>query len=427
MSEQRVLLRIKRKRTDDPVEKLMVQSHLQVHFKKSKLEDAIGSLSIKTDATSTEAKNASASDSKDSNDTKAEKPISMFLFSRIDTVSNTNDYIIRQRLEKSTQKHHQNRVKKSTTPIKTRSTIDKQRKDKRSKRVAKGRGLNLVDVALPTSSSSSKTLTIQVNGEELRAKALKRVMNPMERQIDEAIWTAFQKNDFSIFFRVLQQPQSNGLNSLLFQRPADGGSILMAAAMHNRIDVIECLLAMDSKMVILRDYNSKSAANIAADQGHQAAASALRACEVVEDDKEYVYDVYSIDIAGTKQLPANTESSPTPSLENIPVVEVNTSVEKWLMYEATDMDSDTRELIYDDVNDSDEEVMHEDDEDSNDEGYIRNDYPDEVSSEEETEHAYDSDISDEWQAAWKRNEVHTSDTYDPWSTHKADYEEDGDY
>ncbi|OQR95235.1 hypothetical protein ACHHYP_00167 [Achlya hypogyna] len=417
MAEQRVLLRVKRKRTDDPVERLVVHSHQQVHLKKSKLEDALGGLSLKPDY---------ANDSPNPADNPAgtdAKPVSVILFTRIDTVSNTTDDKMRARLAKTVQQHHQTRMKKTTTPLETRSSVALQRKDKRSERISKGRGLNLVDVALPSSEAVAPAgPAIAVNGAELRAKALKRVMNPMERQVDEAIWTAFQKNDFSAFFRLQQQQvKATTLNPLLFQRPADGGSILMAAAMHNRTDVIEALLAIDSKHVVLRDYNGKSAGDIAADQGHAAAATALRACETVEDDKQYVYDVYSVDVSATKSLPAPAE------LDDVPVVEVSTSVEKWLMYETQgDMDSPDRELLFD-VSDSDKDDMHEDDEDSNDEGYVANDYPDEESSDEELDEGMASDASDEWQAAWQRSNRHADGSSDPWTAHRADYEADGDY
>ncbi|KDO30269.1 hypothetical protein SPRG_22151 [Saprolegnia parasitica CBS 223.65] len=389
--QQRVLLRIKRKRTDDPVERLVVHSHHQVLLKKSKLEDALESLSLKPDpsATTTTTEPETA-------------PVSVILFTRIDTMASTTDDKMRQRLAKTMQKHHLDRSKKTTaTTLESRSNLAQQRKDKRLERVAKGRGLNLVDVALPTTTTktTSASTPLAVNGAELKAKALKRVMNPLERQVDEAIWTAFKRNDFN------------------------GGSILMAAAMHNRTDVIEALLVIHSKHVALQDYNGKTAADFAEDHGHAAAATALRACEAVEDDKQYVYDVYSIDLSATKQLSAPAE------LENVPVVEVSTSVEKWLMYEAQgDMDSAERELHFD-ASDSDKDDQHEDDVDSNDEGYVFNDYPDEESSDEDVNDAA-SDASDEWQAAWQRNDRHLKDSDDPWSAahaHRDDYEADGDY
>ncbi|EQC40524.1 hypothetical protein SDRG_02414 [Saprolegnia diclina VS20] len=417
--QQRVLLRIKRKRTDDPVERLVVHSHHQVLLKKSKLEDALESLSLKPDPAAAATPEPETA------------PVSVILFTRIDTMASTTDDKMRQRLAKTMQKHHLDRSKKTaaTTTLESRSNLAQQRKDKRLERVAKGRGLNLVDVALPTTTSPATTTTasapLAVNGAELKAKALKRVMNPMERQIDEAIWTAFKRNDFSAFFRLQQQSATKTIDPLLFQRPADGGSLLMAAAMHNRTDVIEALLAIHSKHVGLCDYNGKTAASFAEDHGHVAAATALRACEAVEDDKQYVYDVYSIDVSATKQLPTRAPSE----LENVPVVEVSTSVEKWLMYEAQgDMDSAERELHFD-ASDSDKDDQHEDDVDSNDEGYVFNDYPDEESSDEDINDAA-SDASDEWQAAWQRNDRDLKHSDDPWSAahaHRDDYEADGDY
>ncbi|RQM29080.1 hypothetical protein B5M09_002017 [Aphanomyces astaci] len=340
-----VLLRIKRKRNDEPVEQLAVHGQHDVQ-KKMRLEDALSSLSIAREGdTSTTATTTTST--------------SIFVFSRIDTVSSTsNDKQLHRRLGKSVQRYHTEVLKRhqvlTTSKVTTKEQHQAHRQQKR--RIYQGRGLNVVDVDFPRIDTCDE---IVVNDLPLQARATKRVLNPMERNIDEAIWIAFQRNDFSVFFQVRHQIP----RALEFQRPADGGTILMAAAMHNRVDVIEQLLALNS-----------TAADIATDQGHSAAAVALRACEAVETDKDYVYDVYSIDLGAT-------QSSTTSQINvNLPVV----TVEKWLAHEAFgDLDGEDRDLVYD--VDSDNEVL-EDDVDSNDEDNIGNDYPDEEDS--------DSDESD---------------------------------
>ncbi|CAK4082274.1 unnamed protein product [Aphanomyces euteiches] len=384
---EKVLLRIKRKRTDEPVEHLAVQSQL-ILPKKVKLEDALNALSL-------------AKDNRDAkNDQSSTAETSVFVFTRIDTVSSTTDEKkVHRRLEKSIQRHH-NDLHKNTRRNErtTREQQDQQRKQKRSDRVLQSRGLNLVDVTLQGSS------TLQVTVDDVIVKRKNRVLNPMERSIDEAVWIAFQRNDFSHFFRVKNEIAS----PVEFQRPADGGTILMAAAMNNRVDVIEKLFALKPESVLLRDWNGKTAADIATSQGHVAAATALRACEAMEMDKDYVYDVYSIDMTATNDRA---------TVENVPVVAVSTSVERWLTLEAFgDLDSEDRELVHD-VDSSDNEDILEDDVDSNDEGHIFNDYPDEEES--------DANSDEEFHRNWEQQYRPGSDS-DPWTTHQ-EFADEGDY
>ncbi|RHX98954.1 hypothetical protein DYB28_005101 [Aphanomyces astaci] len=223
-----VLLRIKRKRNDEPVEQLAVHGQHDVQ-KKMRLEDALSSLSIAREGdTSTTATTTTST--------------SIFVFSRIDTVSSTsNDKQLHRRLGKSVQRYHTEVLKRhqvlTTSKVTTKEQHQAHRQQKR--RIYQGRGLNVVDVDFPRIDTCDE---IVVNDLPLQARATKRVLNPMERNIDEAIWIAFQRNDFSVFFQVRHQIP----RALEFQRPADGGTILMAAAMHNRVDVIEQLLALNS-------------------------------------------------------------------------------------------------------------------------------------------------------------------------------------
>ncbi|CAK4696854.1 unnamed protein product [Aphanomyces euteiches] len=118
---EKVLLRIKRKRTDEPVEHLAVQSQL-ILPKKFKLEDALNALSL-------------AKDNRDAkNDQSSTAETSVFVFTRIDTVSSTTDEKkVHRRLEKSIHRHH-NDLHKNTRRNErtTREQQDQQRKQKRS-------------------------------------------------------------------------------------------------------------------------------------------------------------------------------------------------------------------------------------------------------------------------------------------------------
>ncbi|ETW04543.1 hypothetical protein, variant [Aphanomyces invadans] len=336
-----VVLRIKRKRNDEPIEQLAVHGQQDLQ-KKIRLEDALNSLSL-----------AQGGDKTSSTTTDTSPGTSIFVFSRIDTVSSaSNDKQLQRRLEKSIQRYHSEMLKRDRvlkTKVNSKDVHQAQRQQKRIQRIYQGRGLNVVDVDVPRNEDNCDLL---VNNTAMRTKSANRVLNPMERNIDEAIWIAFQRNDFSVFFQVKHQIS----NAYEFQRPADGGTILMAAAMHNRVDVIELLLAHSSASILLRDGHGKTAADIASDQGHAMAAAALRACESVEAEKDYVYDVYSIDITATQDI------TPSNSKKDLPVVSVSSSVERWLAHEAFgDLDSADRDLVYDvDGNDSDNEMLEYD-------------------------------------------------------------------
>jgi hypothetical protein len=232
-----ILLRVKRRRTDDPVEQLIVQSR-QNHVKKSKIEDALGKLSVSASTTDDEAIMMG-------NELHAPHSQSFF-FTRIDTVAFTKDEIqLKKRLVRTVKRHHEEQHQQIYTRARSlqQHNISLQRKAKRLACIEQSRkGLNLIDISIPIEVASVHddiASSLHVNGVVLQAKAAKRVLNPVERQIDHAIWAAFQSNDFSAFFKIQQAP-------IAFQRQADGGSILMAAAMHNRTDVIESLLSLEA-------------------------------------------------------------------------------------------------------------------------------------------------------------------------------------
>ncbi|RLN52903.1 hypothetical protein BBP00_00009476, partial [Phytophthora kernoviae] len=231
-------------------------------------------------------------------------------------------------------------------------------------------GIRLVDLQVATAPSgdSSTTSTVEapekdssetmtVNGARLRPT---RVLNPHERELDEAIWTAFRDNDFAQFFQIVnaQRPELR-VNPMRFQRPADGGTALMAAALHGRSDVIEVMLRSEA-----------------------------------EHEKDYVYDVYCVDISasdGQESLGDGTTSSEDGSeLANVtgmPVVTVSSEVQRWLSEEPCD---EVEEYMLESDVDSDEEAdgMSED---SNDEDHAANDYPDEESSDESLADSEDLD------------------------------------
>lgn len=187
--------------------------------------------------------------------------------------------------------------------------------------------------ALPPASDS-----VTMNGARLRPT---RVLNPREREVDEAIWTAFRANDFSRFFAIFHSltPESK-LNPVAFQRPADGATILMAAALHGRVDVIEFVLRSSAASALQRDWEGATAATFAARAGYSNVHAALLACEDAEREKDFVYDVYCVDVSASRDhesagaTAAATGDASGDGAVRAPVVEVSAAVQRWLSQDA---------------------------------------------------------------------------------------------
>lgn len=190
---------------------------------------------------------------------------------------------------------------------------------------------------------SSEALT--VNGARLRPT---RVLNPGERELDESIWMAFQHNDFSQFFAILnsQRPEIRA-NPATFQRPADGGSALMAAAHHGRADVIEKLLQHSPTCVMLQDWEGAMASVFARRNGHSSVEKALVACEDAERDKDFVYDVYCVDVSQESSAGAtDSEMSDEDGASTVgPVVTVSPAVQLWLSQDGGGHDEPVEEYM----------------------------------------------------------------------------------
>lgn len=205
---------------------------------------------------------------------------------------------------------------------------------------------------------------VTLNGAKLRPT---RVLNPRERELDESIWLAFRENDFSSFFKIFhsEAPESR-LNPVAFQRPADGSTILMAAAMHGRVDVIEVVLRSSAASALHQDWEGATAASFAARSGFMNVEAALRACEDAENEKDYVYDVYCVDVSASKEHDSSSTTTAAgdgkDAAASAPVVSVSPAVQKWLSQDAN------WQAESDDV----EEYMLESDAESNvdEDGYV---------------------------------------------------------
>ncbi|KAF1319597.1 Transcription factor iwr1, partial [Globisporangium splendens] len=451
-----VFLRIKRKRHDDPVETLVVQSEPELK-KQSTRKGATGiseeGEEEKGDNAKTPAAAASPADllKAFTNLSTKEKSVAhiSFVFKRIDTMEkhhleDVSSTKWTQRLKqkvKSMKEEPRPALKKSGVIVGQQSLAAQNRlhqqqdrlKERRKSDAQRSRGLSgaaaapspqpsieikqqqtlelpgirLVDLETvvrapsssePTSFAADGALSdgVTMNGAKMRPT---RVLNPSEREVDEAIWHAFRENDFSRFFKIFhsQAPESR-LNPVTFQRPADGSTILMAAAMHGRVDVIEVVLRSSSASALVQDWEGATAASFAARSGFKNVEVALRACEDAEREKDYVYDVYCVDVTASTEH--DNSAPPTPdgddakdAVASAPIVSVSAAVQKWLSQDAN-WQADESENVEEYMLESDAESnVDEDGEsvDSNDENHAFNDYPDEESDASD----YDSDDSEQ--------------------------------
>ncbi|GMF37236.1 unnamed protein product [Phytophthora lilii] len=444
-----VFLRLKRKRTDDPIECLVVHSEpdskrtrgetpdlLQAFTKLSTTEKRFVFKHIDTmeeplapgRAKWTERLKRKARSLKDERADMMAKTQIAPVFQKNPTASKHTEKRVKQQQSRSKARRNEEMLKsrglQPAIEIKEKQTMELY-------------GIRLVDLQVSATPSDerretademlqkSKADLVTVNGARLKPT---RVLNPHERELDEAIWNAFRANDFAPFFQIYhaRRPELR-VDPIAFQRPADGSTILMAAALHGRSDVIEVLLRSGTTSVLQQDWEGATAAAFAKRGGHANVETALLACEEAEHEKDYVYDVYCVDISASegadnelKTAASSKADSEQTSVNGVPVVSVSSEVQRWL---SEDMPSDEVEeyMLESDI-DSNEEVdgyacldggllltmaassgfvltlsllvirvFCRLSEDSNDEDNAANDYPDEESSDESLADSEDLD------------------------------------
>ncbi|KAF4047015.1 Transcription factor Iwr1 [Phytophthora infestans] len=404
-----VFLRIKRKRTDDPMECLVVHSEPDSKRSKTDLVQAFTNLSttekrfvfkhidtMEEPITPgrvkwTERLKRKARSLKDERADMLAKKQLVPVFQTDPTASKQTEKRVKQQQSRSKARRKEEMLKsRGLEPI----------MEIKEKQTMELHGIRLVDLHVATAASTekdteqdivetSKTDVVTVNGARLKPT---RVLNPHERELDEAIWTAFRANNFAPFFQIYhaRRPELR-VDSTSFKRPADGSSILMAAALHGRSDVIEVLLRSGSTSVLQQDYDGATAAMFAKRGGHINVETALLACEEAEHEKDYVYDVYCVDISASEgQHDAATrdeDDAKQTSVNGVPVVSVSSEVHRWL---SEDMPSEDVEeyMLESDIDSNEEDGLSED---SNDEDHEANDYPDEESSDESLADSEDLD------------------------------------
>ncbi|EGZ05885.1 hypothetical protein PHYSODRAFT_532796 [Phytophthora sojae] len=380
-----VFLRLKRKRTDDPMECLVVQqSEPDAKRSKGKAEDLLQAFT-KLSTTEkrfvfkhidtmeepiapgrvkwTERLKRKARSLKDERaDMLAKKQIAP-VFQKDPTASKQTERRVKQQQSRSKARRNEEMLKsrglQPVVEIKEKQTMELH-------------GIRLVDLQVSTVASSkeekkeegvtvlekSKTDLVTVNGARLKPT---RVLNPHERELDEAIWNAFRANDFAPFFQIYhaRRPELR-VDPVSFQRPADGSTILMAAALHGRSDVIEVLLRSGTTSVLQQDWEGATAAVFAKRGGHDNVETALLACEEAEQEKDYVYDVYCVDISASESqgtahdtATSSEDGAEQTSVNGVPVVSVSSEVHRWLSEEPSD---EVKEYMLESDIDSNEEV-----------------------------------------------------------------------
>ncbi|CAH0520638.1 unnamed protein product [Peronospora belbahrii] len=412
----RVFLRLKRKRSDNPMECLMVQSEPTIKRPKVDLLEAFTKLS--TDEKCfvfkhidtmeeqiepgrgrwTERLKRKARSLKDERaDILAKKQL-VSVFQKDPTASKQTEKRMEEQQSRSKSRRNEEMFKsRGLQPI----------VEIKEKQTMEVHGIRLVDLQLSTIADTDTSLTtctdahleiseadvVMMNGARLKST---RVLNPQERMLDEAIWTAFRLNDFTPFFHIYHtQRLQFRADPITFQRPADGRTILMAAALHGRSDVIEVLLRSDSTSVLSQDWEGATAAVFAKRGGHSNVETALLACEEAGREKDYVYDIYCVDISASEQQETmhdkttdSRDGFEQTSINSVPVVSVSSEVQRWLS-EDTPSDEVEEYMLESDIDSNDEADGLS--EDSNDEDNVANDYPDEESSDESVGSSEDLD------------------------------------
>lgn len=208
-----------------------------------------------------------------------------------------------------------------------------------------------------------------------------KILNPAQRRMDEAIFTAFSTGDAHNVALVIRQ-----FNDVNFTREIDGTTPLMAAAWCGDGGLCWRLVSMGANPTVL-DMNGANARDLALNRGHTAVAERLSAVLVAREETDYVYDIYCLDIKRTGTQTSEANPSRETRMEDAAAGRSITLMEPLRLsrqelaalrgptagVEAGSSDSGD-ELVYDDSDSSD---FGDEDEDSNDEDNCRNDYPDE--------------------------------------------------
>jgi hypothetical protein len=205
------------------------------------------------------------------------------------------------------------------------------------------------------------------------------IFRPAERELDEAIFAAFQEPGG---VKAVLGCVARGADVNFQRRNADDTTALMAAAYQGDVAVVARLLRMGANPR-LRDVHGKTAVELAAERGHHAcevmlSSALMEAEEESEGDEGYVFDVYSVRRGEAEGGAQAQQEGPVVYVDGLAFQE-GVAEEPQLVFE----------------NDSDwsgaETGGEDDDVDSNDENYYLNDYPEDDPDSEGGEEEEDED------------------------------------
>jgi hypothetical protein len=253
-----------------------------------------------------------------------------------------------------------------------------------------------------------------------------RILNPIERRMDEAIVTAFQTHNARPVMDALQI----GASPSFIRTQADGTTPLMAAAYCGDSSAVARLLSLGVNPCVI-DYNGNSASALALLQGHIAVVQQLQLAEAQRQadhelaiSSDFVYDFYCYDkSAATSSGSSNTNEQQLGALLNSSTAAANMQVIRIAgiagaesMDVSTDNDTTASssiegstqqtglsafataqgpiELVFEHDSDWSDLADTSDDEDSNDENYYKNEYPEEES---DTDNIVQNDENDDIQ------------------------------
>jgi hypothetical protein len=198
------------------------------------------------------------------------------------------------------------------------------------------------------------------------------LFKPLERELDEAIFEAFQAGSVERALGVV----ARGADVNFQRKNADDTTVLMAAAYVGDVRAVARLLRAGANPCLV-DRNGATASTLARERGHSAceillsqAASDVAGPGPDDSQADYVFDVYALEVGGRPPAEAEAEAGgPVVQVQGLGFVEggAGAGAEGELVFEE---DSDWSEC-------GDEEP------DSNDEDYYANDYPEQPSSEDD--------------------------------------------
>jgi hypothetical protein len=221
-----------------------------------------------------------------------------------------------------------------------------------------------------------------------------RILNPIEKQLDHAVWQSFSSNDFNDMFRLLQT--YHDISFVNYQRlQSDLTTPLMAATYHGHVKMVFALLKKGA-LVRIPNAFGQTAIDIAKERGFDHIASFLR--DVLQDEEDELalyfgsssrskieehddnaYDLYALEDERTSDQPVTTESkeklSPTYQLADGMYDEFHAI---FIQGDQNVIDEEyDKEVLLVHENERDEELEGDDDDyDSNAEDAEGNEYPD---------------------------------------------------